>query len=133
MGSWLTPRACLGLRTLWRRPSWVRIPPPAPLRNTSRVHEQSPQALNENWLLGSSGFYEVHREPYACYNPCHHSLLRTRPTFPIRGLWTEHRFGVSRRSPIRRLSSYTSSHLCPERDSTDSSSEHPALRSVERV
>src|SRR5207245_10113485 len=27
-----TSRACLGLRTLWRRPSWVRIPPPAPLR-----------------------------------------------------------------------------------------------------
>jgi len=22
--------ACQGLRTLWRRPSWVRIPPPAP-------------------------------------------------------------------------------------------------------
>src|SRR5260370_4928409 len=32
MGSRLASRVCLGLRTLWRRPSWVRIPPPAPIK-----------------------------------------------------------------------------------------------------
>src|SRR5438132_3384895 len=31
MGSRPRGRACPGLRTLWRRPSWVRIPPPAPV------------------------------------------------------------------------------------------------------
>jgi hypothetical protein len=34
--------ACRGLRTLWRRPSWVRIPPPAPVKSlhaSTRLHD----------------------------------------------------------------------------------------------